>query len=660
MSDYNLSIWTPNARSAGVAQRSDAEGEDRSLLSTAPSLITGSGIPTDEQFEDIRSRFGDPRANVKPDDYFVFRLIASGDGLDSYFTKQDLHTSFPNFVNDLTKGQSLLGSHLMATFSYGSSFFGQVNPAETDRAEYEPTFYPQWDAPELRTQNWLVGDYFMGRGVTVNNQSTDHLIRSIELGNVRKVSISFMVGSYVCGIDNRDLVPTMFGPMPDDECSHFPGIAYDDGKGGKQIAWALMKNNTLVETSLVYKNASPSSMLLRKAETLAGRGQLDVRDIEKLEARFAMRLPRFTPSVFPVSTTTNTASASTANDIVVRFDAQVQEEQDMPSRRRGGDDATREAVREALTASPEPEEETTEAVSEAPESADLTSDAAPEPDPEETTTDADASTAETEDVTADGDAVESTTTEPDAAESADAPETTEAEADATETPVAEGEAAAHTHEEDEAETTEITSESSREEDVVSAFVEAAERLASALTRNPDAFDSGLLAETARAEKQIDLALVEAGSDATVGSQVYRSFEVRSKKLTEALGEPLTVEAIRSLQGKAQLGDELFRELVKDAVAARVGAQGETFNSDRYKEVLLGTRDVAYVKDEIASWKSAKATTYSPGRSVVPRQPADVKPTPAERRTLPEAPAATIASKPKSDAPSMSLIQPRKK
>jgi hypothetical protein len=657
----NLSLWTPSQRSAPVAHRSSEDDiNDRSMLSVGPSLITQSGKPTDEQFEDIRSRFGDPRANVTPDDYYAFRLIASGDGLDSYFTKQDLETSFPNFVRDLYKGQSVLGSHLMATFSYGSSFDGETIPADEKRAEYEPTFYPQWDTPELRTKNWLVGDYFITRGISVNNQNTDDLIRGIETGAIRKTSVSFMVGSYVCGIDGRDLVPTMFGPMPDEECNHFPGIAYEDGKGSKQIAWALMKNNTLVETSLVYKNASPSSMLLRKAEALASRGQLQARDIEKLESRFQIRLPRFQPTVYPVITTASSAPTATEN---VRFDAQVQEVEDMANRRRGGNDAARELVREALTAAPEPDDEVTPEVSEAPESADLISEAAPDPEPENETPEADASEAVAE-APVDGEAVDEAEVEAEAeaVEVIAEVEEAEAEADASEA-VAELEvveaAATPISEEDEAETTETTSESSREEEAVSAFVTAADRLASVIARNPDAFDTGLLAMAARSEKAIDLALIDAGCDTTVGSQVYRSFEVRSKKLTEALGEPLSVEAIRSLQSKAQLGDELFRELVKDAVAARVSAQGETFNAERYKEVLLGTRDVAYVKDEISSWKAAKGSTYTPGRSVVPRQPVDIKPTKDERKTLPEAPAA-IAAKPKSDAPSMSLIQPRKK
>lgn len=613
---------------------------ESSMVSTGPGYITQSGTPTDEQFEFIRGNFGDPRANVKPTDYYAFRMIASGDGLDSYYTRQDIATSFPNFVRDLRKGQSVLGSHKADTFSYGSSFGGEVMPADESRSEYEGTFYPQWDTPDLRTKQWLVGDYYITRGVTLNNQSSDDLVRSMELGGVRKASISFMVGQYVCGIDGHDLMSTMFGPMPDEACNHFPGVAYEG-----QIAWALMKNNTLVETSLVYKNASPSSMLLRKAETLAVRGVLSAKDIEKLEGRFQVRLPRFEARVFPVATTTS--NGATTNAIYITGT----EDMSMGTGRKGGDAVVRELAREALIA--EPEVEQTEAVAEVSEEAAAATSAVAETEVEAAAAVETEETAEIAETEAEAE-VEAVAEVAPAAEEA---EEVAAEVEAETEVEAEAEVVEEVAEAEEEVATQ--SEGTREEDAVTAFVDAADRLASALARNPDAFDSGSLSVAARAERAIDLALVDAGCDTTVGGHVARTFETRSRALRDALGEPLTVEAIRNLQSKATLGDTLYDELVKDAVAERTRAQGESFNAAKYRDLLLAARDVAYVKEEIESWKDAKRDRFTPGRSVVPRQVADARPTREERKSLPEAPAALTASKTATTDPSRNILDPRK-
>lgn len=668
---------------------SDEMHVESSMVATGPGYITNSGTPTDQEFETIRSNFGDPRANVKPTDYYAFRMIASGDGLDSYYTRQDVETSFTNFVRDLKKGQSVLGSHQMATFSYGSSFEGEVIPADENRSEYEGAFYPQWDTPDLRTRNWLIGNYYIGRGVTLNGQSSDDLIRSIELGSVRKASISFMVGQYLCGLDGHDLINTMFGPMPDDSCAHFPGVTYEGS-----VAWALMKHNTLVETSLVYKNASPSSMLLRKAETLAERGVLKDRDIQQLEGRFQVRLPRFERTLWTGAMTTATASnqspvlvpvttassaSYTAPTVALTSNGATTttttitglEDNNMAGRRRGESDGARELARQALISDPEPEqEELTEATPEA-----TASDEATTPDPEPTT-DGETPTvpedAPNTDAAADDTAAE--TPEPDASEAApavaseaavpDASAAPDPEPDPTPEPTPEPapEPEAVSEAADAAVAEEVTApETPRtDDDVISAFVSAADALVSAMRRKPDSFGASDMDFAARAERSVDLALIDAGCDTTVGAHVARTFATRTRELDKTLGEPLTVEALRSLQSKATLGDTLYEELVKDAVAARSGVQGESYNAPKYRDLLLAARDVTYVKEEIASWKEAKRGTFQPGRSVIPRQVSDVKVTKEERKALPEPPPALPATSGKSTSPVSNIFEPRNK
>ena len=170
---------------------------------------------------------------------------------------------------------------------------------------YEAAFYRQYAArPELATTQYVVGNYFLVRGVTLNGQPTDDLIKAMRMGGVRKASISFTVGKYQCGLCNRDMMQTFFGPWPDEDggCTHFPGVEYKS----EGLAWAWMMDADLMETSLVYKNASPSAMLVRKAEELAVRGMFPKGEAARVEERLRaaypqLRLPAHDRTVYPVA-----------------------------------------------------------------------------------------------------------------------------------------------------------------------------------------------------------------------------------------------------------------------------------------------------------------------------------------------------------------------
>ena len=279
-------------RSKRAADEQPAEDQPERMVARAMATITSSGETlTPEDFDRVRSNFGDPRANVRPEHYYGFRLAASSDGLDFYFTKPDPKTSLVNYVEDLKVGQSVLGSHSIDTFSYGTSYDAALTDLDPSSPIYEAAFYRQYsDRPELRTTQAVVGSYVISRGLELNGEKTDSIIRGIELGNIRKVSIGFTVGKYVCGIDGKDMMAGWFGVIPDmDEgCAHFPGVDYgEDGPG-----WALMVDNDMMETSLVYKNASPSALYFRKAAELARHGILSIAQIGGIEERLQMRLPR--------------------------------------------------------------------------------------------------------------------------------------------------------------------------------------------------------------------------------------------------------------------------------------------------------------------------------------------------------------------------------
>jgi len=275
-------------------------GDSASMLATQDAFVEPTTV-TDQQLEQIRA-LGD--GSVTAEDVYGFRMVASGDGLDFYFTRQH-ESSMKNYVRDLKKGQSVLGSHDINTFSYGQSYDGALVKADPTSREYEATFYRQYSTkPDLATTHYVVGDYFLLRGVTANGQGTDDLIKLMRAGAVRKASISFTVGKYQCGLDGVDMLQGWFGPWPDDDagCSHFPGVDYK--KEG--VAWAWMMDSDLMETSLVYKNASPSAMLLRKAEQLAVRGMLPRSEIARVEERLRsahpqFRLPAHDIAVYPVA-----------------------------------------------------------------------------------------------------------------------------------------------------------------------------------------------------------------------------------------------------------------------------------------------------------------------------------------------------------------------
>lgn len=244
-------------------------------------------------------QIGDPDAKLTVADVYPFRAIAASDGLDSYFTKHDVARGLLPMAADFSAGRSVLGNHDYGTFSYGSTFGAEVVDAQEDAPEYEAAFYPKYAGEKrFRTGKWLVSSGYVTRGMADmgGQASSDSVIRGMESGGIRRISISFIPGSYQCGIDGKDMVATFFGPMgdEDDGCSHFPGVDYgEDGPGH-----ALMLDSRALEKSLVYMNASPSAMLLRKAEVMASRGMLRSQDKAIVESRFGIRLPAFERRLF--------------------------------------------------------------------------------------------------------------------------------------------------------------------------------------------------------------------------------------------------------------------------------------------------------------------------------------------------------------------------
>jgi hypothetical protein len=505
--------------------------EDNLLVRAHALMLDRKPKVDDELIEKIRAHAGVP---VEAKDVYPFRMVAASDGVDSYWTQHDLDASLKPMAEDLQRGQSLLGNHVYETFAYGSSVDGRVVRADEESPIYEASFARE--VPEnLRTKHWLVGDYYVVRGLKLNGEETDSIIRAMELGAVRKASISFMVDEYRCGIDGKDmlLARMMSGAgkrheVEETECMHIPGVDYgDDG-----LAWAIMHGAQLIETSLVYKNSSPSSLLLRKAEELARAGLLSIAQVAQAESRFGVRLPSFERKVWTPGKEDNVPKRDTDETVEVGIE----------------------------TAPPEPGE------------------AAPAAEAE---------------------------------------------------PVVSDDAELEQEEEETAEEQEPTADA-----VIAEFVAAGTAIRSAITA--ELLSSDQLAAAARVEQELDAALAGAGAttaSALASRATDAAWQTRTREADEALGRPVTAEAIRSLKAEADLGRQLFDALVNDTVAARNGL-GAEYSVESYRELLRNSRSVEFVKAERASYEALKTERFKAGRQVVPPE---VRPEKA-KRTAPAAPA----------------------
>jgi plastocyanin len=296
-----------------LAEQKQPEDQNVWLARAEAVLVPMAREARDEAYEAVRAFLratatsGDS-PKVSPEDVYPFRTIAASDGIDSYYTAQDVAKSLVPMAKDFAAGRSILGNHDYGTFSYGSTTSGRVVDAVPDAPEYEAAFYPDVlkAHPDRATKKWLQTDAYVVRGMNDmgGQASSDSLIRGMEMGAIRRVSISFTVGGYRCGIDGQDMLAGWFGdPEPagmwDDKatCMHFPGIDY--GKEG--VGFAVMENNRALEESMVYMNSSPSAMLMRKARAMAERGVLTPVQRVIVEQKFRTVLPTFGRRVWTIA-----------------------------------------------------------------------------------------------------------------------------------------------------------------------------------------------------------------------------------------------------------------------------------------------------------------------------------------------------------------------
>ncbi|MDU9695155.1 hypothetical protein O0Q50_28565 [Priestia aryabhattai] len=112
------------------------------------------------------------------------------------------------------------------------------------------------------------------------------------------------------------------------------------------------------------------------------------------------------------------------------------------------------------------------------------------------------------------------------------------------------------------------------------------------------------------------------------SRVYEILQGEGEKFRQPddmairneLGDQATVEGVKQLKVEAEQGRQYAADLVDQAVAERVRAQGDGFNAEAYKTMLVRAADLDYIKSEIESYKEMAGQRFTPGRHTNPDDP----------------------------------------
>lgn len=85
-------------------------------------------------------------------------------------------------------------------------------------------------------------------------------------------------------------------------------------------------------------------------------------------------------------------------------------------------------------------------------------------------------------------------------------------------------------------------------------------------------------------------------------------------LRNELGDDATPEGIKKLKAEGEHGRVYVADLIDQAVASRTRAQGQDFKADSYKQMLVRSADIEFIKDEIRSYEELVKKNLTPGRS----------------------------------------------
>lgn len=264
------------------------------------------------------------------DELFLFSGTISDDTVDSFDTRMDPATTLPLFASDLLNGVSLLDGHNTNSEPYGRSFDSEIIQKEGVTR--------------------VVGHFYVLRNSNSNGRSTNDIIRNIEGGIIRDMSVGFSASldDYICSADGKS-----YWDSP-----YFPGDR--DTDGNPVFYW--IKNATLREVSTVYKGANGNAFIEKARQAIAN-GEIDSKKINALEERFQTRFDDVEKSFFSTkkrknegvvameikdiraAITNGSLSVSKLREVMEENDVRFESQDNIAIRNALGDDATVESIR---------------------------------------------------------------------------------------------------------------------------------------------------------------------------------------------------------------------------------------------------------------------------------------------------------------------------
>lgn len=95
-----------------------------------------------------------------------------------------------------------------------------------------------------------------------------------------------------------------------------------------------------------------------------------------------------------------------------------------------------------------------------------------------------------------------------------------------------------------------------------------------------------------------------------------------RSILKELGDDVSIETVRSLKEKAEIGERAFNEKLDELVKARV-AIGQEFDQEKYKEQMR-SMDVDFIEDQTRLFEDIKKAEFKPGRQTQKQNDEDGK------------------------------------
>lgn len=239
-----------------------------------PFLIEKRSSPQRGRYlELLRASLPDDEVNLDEFDPVFFRVVASDQSLDSYYTRMSEGT-IENYVEDAKRGVSLQQSHNgNQSLGLGRSLDGEVTGRSGNR-KAELLFYT---VP----------------GLISGGVSSENLITGIRAGVYRDVSVGFSPDYFECSICGKDPFDWRAKWEEEDACWHWPGLDYKSDTGKTETAYAWIHNARLNEVSFVYDGANENAgiIAIEKARFAKQRGLLPAQIESLLERRYKIEIP---------------------------------------------------------------------------------------------------------------------------------------------------------------------------------------------------------------------------------------------------------------------------------------------------------------------------------------------------------------------------------